>query len=129
MVEVIEKVDVSRLPLAPKNPTPYLRRLQAVRAHHVGMDVLRDAGGPVSRVKLGPKWLFPPVVVAASPRAIRDVLGRKDGLNEKTGVHHELRGLLGGNLFDLDHDEWLPRRRALQPIFTKQHVRQFGGDM
>src|SRR5205085_3576765 len=54
VVEVVEKVDVSRLPLAPKNPTPYLRRVKAVRAHHIGMEVLRDAGGPVSRVSLGP---------------------------------------------------------------------------
>ncbi len=129
MVEVAEKIDVSSLPLAPKNPTPYLRRVQAVRAHHIGMETLRDAGGPVSRVSLGPKWLFPPLVVAASPRAIRDVLGRKDGLLEKTVIHEEMRGLIGGNLFDLTHDEWLPRRRALQPVFTKQHVRQFGGDM
>ena len=27
------------------------------------------------------------------------------------------------------HDAWLPRRRALQPLFTKQHVTQFGGHM
>jgi hypothetical protein len=44
-------------------------------------------------------------------------------------VHHEMRHLLGSNLFDLTHDLWLPRRRALQPIFTKQHVREFGGHM
>jgi hypothetical protein len=39
---------------------------------------LRDAGGPVTRVSLGPKWLFPPVVVATSPQAARDILGRRD---------------------------------------------------
>ena len=27
----------------------------------------------------------------------------------------------------LPHHEWLPRRRALQPLFTKKHVRQFAG--
>ena len=27
------------------------------------------------------------------------------------------------------HEPWLPRRRALQPIFTKQHVRGFAGHM
>jgi cytochrome P450 len=72
---------------------------------------------------------MPPVVLAASPQGIRDILGRKDDLIEKTVVHQEMRHLFGGNLFDLMHDEWLPRRRALQPIFTKQHVRQFGGHM
>lgn len=35
----------------------------------------------------------------------------------------------GNNLFDLTHEPWLPRRRALQPIFTKQHVRAFAGHM
>jgi hypothetical protein len=29
-----------------------------------------------------------------------------------------MRHLLGRNLFDLTHEPWLPRRRALQPIFT-----------
>jgi cytochrome P450 len=36
---------------------------------------------------------------------------------------------LGGNLFKLPYEEWLPRKRTLQPVFTKQHVRQFGGHM
>ena len=129
MVAIVEKADVSSLPLPPKNPMPYVRRVRAVRAHHTGMEALRDAGGPVNQLKLGPKWLVPLVVMAASPQAIRDVLGRKDGLAEKAIIHQELRGLIGGNLFDLNHDEWLPRRRALQPVFTKAHVRQFGGDM
>ena len=33
----------------------------------------------------------------------------------------------GASLFTLKHDPWLPRRRALQPVFTKQNVRAFGG--
>jgi cytochrome P450 len=44
-------------------------------------------------------------------------------------VHTEMRRLLGGNLFAYTHERWLPRRRALQPIFTKKHVRTFGADM
>jgi cytochrome P450 len=129
MVVTVEKVDLSALPLAPKNPLPYWQKVRAVRSFHTGMDELRDAGGPVTRFSLGPRWLMPPMVLAASPQGIRDVLGRKDHFIEKTVVHHEMRRLLGGNLFDLTHDEWLPRRRALQPVFTKQHVRQFGGHM
>ena len=83
---------------------------------------MRDAGGPVTRVSFGPKWLFPPVVVATSPKAARDVLGRKDAFVDKHIIHREMRQLLGENLFDLMHEKWLPRRRALQPVFTKQHV-------
>ena len=36
---------------------------------------------------------------------------------------------MGANLLVLPHDEWLPRRRALQPLFTKQHVPRFAGHM
>lgn len=129
MVEIVEKADISGLPRVPKNPMSYVRRVQAVRSFHIGLEALRDAGGPVSRVTLGPKWLFPPVVVATSPQAIRDILSRKDDFVEKTVVHREMRLLIGGNLFDLEHADWLPRKRALQPVFTKQHVRQFSGDM
>ena len=34
---------------------------------------------------------------------------------------------MGDNLLVVPHQEWLPRRRALQPIFTKQHVPRFAG--
>jgi len=129
MVLKVENVELSALPPAPKNPLSYWQTVRAVRSLHYGVEQLREAGGPISRISLGPRWLMPPVVLAASPQGIRDVLGRKDDYIEKTVVHEEMRHLLGGNLFDLMHDEWLPRRRALQPIFTKQHVRQFGGHM
>ena len=129
MVVKVENVELSALPPAPKNPLSYWQTVRAVRSLHFGVEQLREAGGPVSRFSLGPRWLMPPVVLAASPQGIRDVLGRKDDYIEKTVVHQEMRHLLGGNLFDLMHDEWLPRRRALQPVFTKQHVRQFGGHM
>ena len=122
-------IDVGALPLAPKNPLPYRQRLHALRDFHTGQEILRDVGGPVTRVSLGPKWLFPPTVVATSPQAARDVLGRKDGFVDKNIVHREMRQLLGDNLFDLMQARWLPRRRLLQPIFTKQHVRAFGGHM
>ena len=124
-----QTIDVGALPLAPKNPLPYRQRLHALRDFHTGQEILRDAGGPVTRVSLGPKWLFPPTVVATSPQAARDILGRKDGFVDKNIVHREMRQLLGDNLFDLMHARWLPRRRLLQPIFTKQHVRAFGGHM
>ena len=125
----VQITDVAALPLAPKNPLPYPQRLRALREFHTGQERVRDAGGPVTRVSFGPKWLFPPVVVATSPKAARDVLGRKDAFVDKHIIHREMRQLLGENLFDLMHEKWLPRRRALQPVFTKQHVRAFGGHM
>jgi len=84
----------------------------------------------VTRVILGPRWLIPPIVVATSPRGIRDIVGVRDGSVDKTSrVATELRKLLGGNLFVLPHAEWLPRRRTLQPVFTRQRVSQFAGHM
>ena len=122
--------DVTVLPLAPKNPLPYRERLKAVKEFHTGTDRLRDAGGPVTRVILGPKWLIPPIVLATSPQGIRDILSRRDGsVDKRSAVTTELRRLLGGNLFVLPHEEWLPRRRTLQPVFTRQRVQQFGGHM
>ena len=129
LIATAQITDVAALPLAPKNPLPYRQRLQALRVFHTGQERVRDAGGPVTRVTFGPKWLFPPVVVATSPTAARDVLGRNDAFVEKHIIHREMRQLLGENLFDLMHEKWLPRRRVLQPVFTKQHVRAFGGHM
>ena len=103
--------DVSVLPLAPKNPLPYRQQLRCLRVFHTGVETLRDAGGPVTRLALAPKWLMPPIVVATSPQGGRDILGRSDTFVEKNIVHHELRHLFGANLFNLTHEPWLPRRR------------------
>ena len=68
-------------------------------------------------------------MLATSPRAARDILGGTGNAAERTPAHDEVRSLLGASLFTLKHDPWLPRRRALQPVFTKQNVRAFGGHM
>lgn len=120
-------VDVSALPLAPKNPLPYRRQLREIRHMHTGIETLRDTGGPVTRVVLAPRWLTPPVVVVTSPQGAHDVLSSGDV--DRSPAHDEIRHLLGPNLFDLRNEPWLPRRRMLQPLFTKQHVRGFGGHM
>jgi cytochrome P450 len=121
---------LASLPLAPKNPLSYRRRLAAVKSFHTGTEVLRDAGGPVTRFGLGPKWLTPPIVLATSPEAIRDILSVKDGsVDKKSTVFNELRRIVGENLASLPDEQWRPRRRTLQPVFTKQRVRQFGGHM
>lgn len=125
----IRTVDEASLPLAPCNPLPYWQRVRALRVFHTGQEALRDSGGPVTSVRLGPKRLIAPMVVTTSPAGIRDVLGRTDAFVDKMVIHEEMRHLLGDNLFDLPHKQWLPRRRALQPVFTKYHVRAFGADM
>jgi cytochrome P450 len=129
MVETLDGADLRALPLAPMNPLPRTEQMKAVRAFHTGVETLRDAGGYVTRVVLAPKWLMPPVVIVSSPQGAHDVLGRTGAHIEKTIIHEEVRHLLGPNLFDLTNEPWLPRRRALQPVFTKQHVRAFAGHM
>ena len=54
-----------------------------------------------------------------------------DGAAERaaTPMSWELRRLMGDNLLVVPHEDWLPRRRALQPVFTKQHVPRFAGHM
>ncbi|MDA4105449.1 cytochrome P450 [Mycolicibacterium monacense] len=122
-------LDLQALPLAPKNPLPYRQLLPLVRHFHTGQEVLRQAAGPVIRLKLGPKWMIPEIVVVTSPAGIRDVLGRNHASAERCRVHDEVRDLGGESLFVLPNDPWIPRRRALQPVFTKPSVRGFGGHM
>ena len=121
----------TRLPLAPKTPLPYGRRLTATRQFDTGLEVLRDSGGSVTRNILGPRWIMPPLVFVFSPQGAHDVLARRDGLAERaaTPIAAEIRRLTGDNLLVVPHHEWLPRRRALQPIFTKHHVPRFAGHM
>src|ERR1700684_1093132 len=123
--------DVAELPLAPKNPLRYRHQLRAVRSLIDGHQELLDAGGPVTRLVLGPKWLFPTAVLIASPQGARDVLGRTDEIADRGGTTTaiQLRRLMGGNLLVLPHHEWLPRRRTLQPMFTKQRIARYAGHM
>jgi cytochrome P450 len=131
MLEAPESVDVAKLPLAPKNPLPYRHQLRAVRSLIDGHQELLDAGGPVTRIVHGPKWLFPTPVLIASPQGARDVLGRTDEIADRGGATTavQMRRLMGGNLLVLPHHQWLPRRRTLQPMFTKLRVRRYAGHM
>ena len=131
MLQTPAPTDVAKLPLAPKNPLPYRDQLRAVRSLIDGHQELLDAGGPITRIVLGPKWLFPTAVLIASPQGARDVLGRTDEIADRGGTTTaiQLRRLMGGNLLVLPHHEWLPRRRTLQPMFTKLRVRRYAGHM
>lgn len=119
------------LPLAPRNPLPYLEQLRALRLFIEGHQKLRDAGGPVTRIVMGPRWLAPTALLITSPQGARDVLGRQDSVADRGGAMNmvELRKLMGGNLLNLPHERWVPRRRTLQPLFTKQHVPEYSGHM
>jgi cytochrome P450 len=131
MLEAPDLTDVAELPLVPKNPLPYRDQLRAVRSLIDGHQELLDAGGPVTRIVLGPKWLFPTAVLIASPQGARDVLGRNDEIADRgpTPTAIQMRRLMGGNLLVLPHHEWLPRRRTLQPMFTKQRIPRYAGHM
>lgn len=120
---------VASLPLAPRSPLSPLAVFKAFRLLDKGQEVLREAGGPITRIQLGPRWLVPPAVAVMSAGGIRDVLGRNDDAAERCLVHDEVRALGGQSLFVLPNEPWGPRRRALQPVFTKQHVQKFGGHM
>jgi cytochrome P450 len=129
MTATIDSLDVGALPLAPKNPMPILQALAAARALHTGLPVLSDAGGPVTRFEPLPKFLAPALVLVTSTNGVRDVLGRTDGLMERCQIHQEVRNVAGDNLFVLPNREWAPRRRTLQPVFTKHSVDSFGEHM
>jgi cytochrome P450 len=129
MTATIDALDVGTLPLAPKNPLPLRQVLSAARVLHTGLPLLSEAGGPVTRFVPLPKFIAPPLVLVASPGGVRDVLGRTDGLTERCQIHEEVRNVAGDNLFVLPNRKWLPRRRALQPVFTKQNVDGFGQHM
>ena len=122
-------VDVSRLPLVPRNPLPFKQQVKAARENHYGQVTLREAGGAVTRLVLGPRWMAPPIVFVMSPTGARDVLARQNEWCDRTLVHQELRRLLGDNLADLPNTLWRPRKRTLQPVFSLQHVATFGAHM
>jgi cytochrome P450 len=130
VVDLQANHELGDLPLAPRNPLPYLKRLRAAKSYHHGTETLRDAGGPITRFSLAPRWLMPPIVLATSPSSIRDVLSIQDGTVDKTSpVFDEMRRIVGANLANLPHNTWAGRRQTLQPVFTRQRVREFGGHM
>jgi hypothetical protein len=78
MTTMVTGPDVTALPLAPRNPLPYRRRLAAARRFDTGLELLPESGGPVTRNVLGPRRIMPPLVFVSSPRGAHDVLARTD---------------------------------------------------
>lgn len=85
MFDAVDSTEHATLRLAPKNPLPYLDQLRAVKSLIDGLQELLDAGGPITRVVLAPKWLAPTMVLIASPQGARDVLGRADEIADRGG--------------------------------------------
>lgn len=125
----VRDTDVRSLPLVPRNPLPLRELVKLVRRLDTGQDVIRDAGGPVTRIQLGPATVVPPIVAVMSPAGMRDVLGRNDSNTDRCIIHDEVRAMAGDSLFVLPNEQWRPRKRALQPVFTRASVRNFGGHM
>jgi cytochrome P450 len=122
--------DAARVPLPPKvTGLSLAQRLDALRNFHTGAAVLRDHGGPVVRVPIGPPRVTPRFVVVTSPRGAHDVLAGFDGTVDKGVQVQEETKHLGLSSFNLQHQPWKPRRRTLQPLFTKKHVRDFAVHM
>src|SRR3954454_1127649 len=121
--------DLAGFPLAPDVPMPLRARLRAVRTFHTGLAEIGAAGGPVTMVRLGPRRLVPIFAVVTSPQGAHDVLAASDGAFDKEMIVHVQNRTLGDNVFNLAHEGWLPRRRTLQPLFTKRHVSGFAGHM
>ena len=56
MVPTTPPADIAGLPTAPRNPLTLRQQIHAVKAFHTGQEVLRDAGGHMTRLKHGPMW-------------------------------------------------------------------------
>lgn len=117
-------------PAPPRSSLPWHRRVAAMRWPHLGAATIRDADGPVVAVSLGPRALVPLFVMVTSPAGARDVLGAGGvGLLDKTMLIHRETHFLGTNSFNLPHAPWKPRRRTVQPLFTRKHVTTYAGHM
>ncbi|HET7691105.1 MAG TPA: cytochrome P450 [Nocardioidaceae bacterium] len=116
------------LPEPPLVDLPLRQVLHHVRHYHTGLEVFRDQFGPVSRIRIAPRVL-PPFAFVTSPQGMHDVLTASGEDVDKKTVFHKQTWLWGWNVFNMVHEDWVPRRRILQPVFTKKHVESFTGHM
>jgi cytochrome P450 len=122
--------DLAALAPVPAVPLTYRQRVAALREPHTGCETIRDAGGPVTEVWIGPRRIAPPFVVVTSPRGARDVLTATYPLVDRDfPFMTDQRYINGGSLLNFTHAEWVVRRRVLQPVFTKQRIAEFTTQM
>jgi cytochrome P450 len=124
-----DSIDVAALPLVPANPLRWPQRATMARQYHQGQIDLRESGGPVTRVVLGPAGTGPSIVFVMTPTGARDALARNHNNSDRTLVHQEMRQLMGDNLADLPNAPWIARKRTLQQVFTPNQVKVFATHM
>lgn len=125
-----DATDVGRLPLAPDVPLSLRERIAAIQVAHSGCETFRDAGGPVTTVRIAPKWMMPPIVAVTSPQGARDVLtATYPAVDRDFPFMTEQQKLNGGSLLNFSHREWVGRRRMLQPVFTTARIAELNGQM
>lgn len=115
-------------PLPPRVDLPVRERIRCLREFHTGGALLQQRFGPVCRLDL-PVPGVPTLFFVSSPAGAHDVLANRDGSLDKTGKVHTEARFFGINSFNMAHAEWTPRRRTVQPVFTKQHVESYAGHM
>lgn len=115
--------DLATLPPVRPVPLTYRQRIAALQQPHTGCETFRDAGGPVTEVRIAPRRLAPPFIVVTSPQGARDVLTATYPLVDRDfPFMTEQRHINGGSLLNFTHAEWVSRRRMLQPVFTKGRI-------
>lgn len=125
-----DATDVGRLPPAPDVPLSLRERIAAIQVAHSGCETFRDAGGPVTTVRIAPKWMMPPIVAVTSPQGARDVLtATYPAVDRDFPFMTEQQKLNGGSLLNFSHREWVGRRRMLQPVFTTARIAELNGQM
>ncbi|GCB00310.1 cytochrome P450 [Mycolicibacterium sp. NCC-Tsukiji] len=125
-----DATDVDRLPPAPDVPLSLRERIAAIQVAHSGCETFRDAGGPVTTVRIAPKWMMPPIVVVTSPQGARDVLtATYPAVDRDFPFMTEQQKLNGGSLLNFSHKEWVGRRRMLQPVFTTARIAELNEQM
>lgn len=125
-----DATDVCRLPPAPDVPLSLRERIAAIQVAHSGCETFRDAGGPVTTVRIAPKWMMPPIVAVTSPQGARDVLtATYPAVDRDFPFMTEQQKLNGGSLLNFSHREWVGRRRMLQPVFTTARIAELNGQM
>ena len=91
--------------LPPEASMTYPQKLKALRNYHTGSETIRDPGGRVAGITLGPSWLIPPIVMTTSPTGAHDVLANNDGSFDKETIgFQQFRLAFGDDLFSRAHD-------------------------
>src|SRR3712207_7075576 len=75
-------------PYAPLFRSGLRERLDALRNFHTGASLLRDHGGPVVRVPIGPRHVAPQFVIVTSPAGAHDVLAGLDRKSTRLNSSH-----------------------------------------